>query len=377
MPNGVKKRDSIYAIGWFSLLFLLVFASCSNPPSESKTINLSPLIAEKKYDEAVAVLNRELIEHPREPNLLYDLAALQRIQGNIAEAKKNALKAKNLAPKDDSIQLLLAEIALDQGRVNEAWDGMQNLGEVSRHEGHAQFILGLIYSYRKNWAQAENCFRAAAQTADGLASAKAALAYVAIQQRRIEEGKAYLLEAEAQAKSSPDAIRQIAECYLELANASKALALAQTLTADYSTDARTWSLIGRAEMILLRFSEAESAFTRALASPNATPWVLVEYATLLFAAQREDEALAKAKEAESQLQAQGAEIQSPALFNLMATLYARKDQMILAHKYLLQSLKIASNQPRIYELLKKLTPEAASTSTNPSPVPAQPTAIKP
>ena len=127
-------------------------------------------------------------------------------------------------------------------------------------------------------------------------------------------------------------------------------------------------MIGRAELTLLAFGEAESTFTRALACPNSTPWNLVEYANMLFAAQREDEALQKALEAEEKITARGERITNPHLYNLLATLYARRNQLHLAQQYLQQSLDVDFSQTKVRSLLDKLN----TTATQPEPlVPAE------
>ena len=108
-------------------------------------------------------------------------------------------------------------------------------------------------------------------------------------------------------------------------------------------------------MKLLNFGDAETAFTRALACPNTSPWIQVQYAEMLYASQREEEALAQATDAEMRIAKLNNPARNPSLYNLLATLYAKHGQTLLAQRYLNQSYQIDPSQSQIQEILNKIT----------------------
>lgn len=346
---------------WFALLFLLAPAACSPPPEGRETLDVNGLIRENRLEEASDIVAKALANNPRDPALLYNQAAIHRHMGELLEARELAGRAMRHAGGDGGdIRLLQAELALDFGAVDEAWQHYQALDDSTRNSPRGLLVYGLILSNRKDWLQAAAVLRSSLDRGGETPAKLAALAFAQLKSGKPEEAKTLLNRAEQSADGSPSALRQIAECHLAMANATRAREIAAELANRGPNDARVWSLLGRAEMILLRFGEAESAFTRALASPNATPWTTVEYAMMLFAARREDEALAKASEAETQLRERGRPAEDPSLFNLLATLYARKGQWLLAHQYLERSFRIDPNQAKVRELMNSLNENAAA-----------------
>ncbi len=346
------------------LATLVIPFSCNQSNTNLSVIDITPYIEEDNLNEAARILLKAQIEHPNDADLLYNLAVVRRLQGKITDAKNMIEKAHQLAPDKDAIKMLMAEILLEIGNAEAAWDYFQTVSEEGRHRSHSQYILGSIYAQMQDWQQAQGCFQAAIELDQRNTTAKAALAIVLVNLGKENQAEAILAEIENPPGKSLQATKQIAEAYLALGDAKKAYDLAYPLTNEYSMDAELWSLIGRAELILLHFSEAESAFTRCLASTNANPWNRVEYAEMLFAAKREDEALAQATEAETTLERSGIPIKNPKLYNLLATLYARRGQMLLAHKYLKKSLQIDQTQHQVKELLTKITTDRSTETTS-------------
>lgn len=335
--------------------------ACSPNSSDNQTIDITGLIEANQLDEAVTQVNASLAEHPANADLLYNLATIYKLQKKWDAAKTAADKALSIAPADDEIITLLAELALDNGQTQEAWDKISKVSEKGKKSPAVQSIEGSVFSQMGNWQQAEIAFRTALELGSPESMAKASLAFVMIRQNRMDEGKKLLQEADNSRQKSENASRQIAECYLALGNGQEAKRIAYSLNPDKQNDARLWSVIGRADVMLLSFGEAESTFTRALACPNTTPSNLIEYANMLFAAQREDEALQKALEAEEQLKSHNENAHNPLLYNLLATIYAKKGQVNLAQQYLEQSLLIDSNQIKVKELIDRITQSTLTT----------------
>ncbi len=344
--------------------------SCSSAVPEVQHIDIEPLLNTKQYDEAETILKRALAESPKHPDILYNLAVVQRLQNRIREAKTTAQKALGISPSDDDILLLMTELNLDSGQIEEALNLFNRMSESARKKARAQRVYGIIQSQLNNWIEAEGHFRAALSLNKNDLSAKAALALALIKQGRVEDAKKHLESINPNQNVSSDTLYQTAECYLTMGNAQKALQLAETLIQQRPDDAKTWSLVGRAEMILMRFGESESAFTRALAAPNATIWHKLQYAEMLFAAQRENEALTLATEIEDEINDQGIILRDPTLNNLLATLYARRGQLLLANKYLKESLMIDPKQPKVRQLIKQIT-ELEQGAPTPAPTQSQ------
>ena len=333
--NKYSKVEFLHKISAVRVLLIAVFLgisllACSPEQTENSNIDISGLIESNQLDEALNQVNLSLAEHPSNPDLLYNLAVIYRMQKKLQDAKNTAQKALSFAAADDGIILLLADLALDSGQTQDAWDKISQISENGKKTAKAQAILGSIQSQMGNWQQAEISYRAALELGYPESMGKASLAFVLIRQNRMDEGKQLLQEADNSRQKSENTLRQMAECYLALGNGQEAKRIAYSLNPDKQNDARLWSIIGRADMMLLSFGEAESTFTRALSCSNANPSNLLEYASMLFAAQREDEALQKALEADEQLRNRNENAHSPLLYNLLATIYAKKGQINLA-----------------------------------------------
>jgi Flp pilus assembly protein TadD len=298
-----------------------------------------------------------LINHPRDPNLLYNLAIIQQQQGKIEDARRTLEKARNQAPDDDTLNLMLAELSLETGDVQKAWDAFIQVSEEGRQTARSQFIKGMIHARMGDDVQAEQALRTAIALTHETMTTLAALGFVLARQNQADEARTMLARAQAQ-PATLDGQLQIAETCLALGDAKQAQQIADQLQREHPQDPQILALLGKAETKLTRFGDAESAFTRALAAPNAGPWTRVAYAEMLFAAQREDEAFTQASKAEEELndlhQLSGEPVRDPSLYNLLATLYARRGQMILAHKYLNLSLQANPMQPKVRELLQKI-----------------------
>ncbi|MGI6456178.1 MAG: tetratricopeptide repeat protein [bacterium] len=128
---------------------LLMFSACSSEPQSVQTIDVNTLINEGRLTEAFAKINEQLVHYPRDPNLLYNLAIIQRQQGKISEARRSLEKAQYQAPRDDTLNLLLAELMLETGDVQSAWDTFIKVSESSRNSARGQFIRGIIHA---GWA---------------------------------------------------------------------------------------------------------------------------------------------------------------------------------------------------------------------------------
>ncbi|MGC9326778.1 MAG: tetratricopeptide repeat protein, partial [Candidatus Hinthialibacter sp.] len=309
------RKNAVSAV-FCSLLFIL--SACSEKPKDIRVLDVNPLLAEGKLEEAAQEITRALAEHPNNIDLLYNLASIQRLQENLDVARRTLTKLLSIKPDDDDANFLLTEILIQTGEVQEAWDRFHMLSKAYRRRPLAQYTLGVIHSRLGNWSNAEGCFRAAVELGDKTATAKSALAFVTCKQGRLEEGRAYLAEAETADDPTPTAMSQMAESYLLLEQVQKARDIARQLTQQYPNDANYWSLLGRTEMKLLNFTDSESAFTRALTCPNANPWIQIQYAEMLYASHREDEALAQATDAETQISRMNLPILNPSLYNLLA-----------------------------------------------------------
>ena len=357
-------KNTFYVIPLFMVILCI---SCMNDPVNLKQIDITSLVEQGKLDEAASQLTRHLAEYPNDADLLYNLAVIQKLKGNLDTAERTLKKVISLSANDDAANFLLVEINIATGNIQTAWDRFNNLSESFRKQSRAQHTLGVIHAMLGNWQNAEGCFRTAIQLEKDFNAAKAALAFVVCKQGRLEEGKAFLLEAGGLVNNSPNALVQIAECYLMLGQAQKARDIARNLIENNSSDAKLWTLIGRAEMILLNFGESESAFTRALTSPNSTPWTQVQYAEMLFAAHREDEALSQAIDAETHISSLKLPIRNPSLYNLLATLYAKNGQILMAQQFLNRSYQIDPKQIKVRQLLEEISnAQNGTAATNPT-----------
>ena len=367
MPPIQLIRPKAYWVVLFNLSLLLLCLACGPAQQNIEPIDVTALVNAKEYDKANEIISKALSENPRNVNLLYNFALIQRLTGDLTEARRNAVRALELSPGDDEVLLLLVELGILENEPKAAWDRLNQMSSSARNQPHALYLTSVIQLQMGALEEAEGSLRKSISLGDVSPLTKAALAFIKIEQGKIEEGQAYLTEAESATEKSDDAIRQIAQCRLALGQAQNALRMAEQLDPEQKRDANLWALIGRAHLTLLAFGEAESAFTRALVCNNTTPWHRAQYAEMLFAAQREDEALTQALQAERELLESASPILDSSLYNLLATLYARKDQMLPAHKYLQLSLSTNPNQSKVRELIDRFQ---KGPSTNSSEIPS-------
>ncbi len=366
MPSILPIRPMNYLAVLLHSSTLILCIACGPSQQSLEPIDVTALVNAKQYDEATESISKALSENPRNVNLLYNFALIQRLTGNLTEARRNAVRALELSPGDDEVLLLLTELGILENEPKAAWERLNQMSSSARNQPRALYLTSVIQLQMGSLGEAEGSLRKAISLGDVSPLTKATLAFIKIEQGKIEEGQGYLTEAESASDKSDDAIRQIAECRLALGQAQSALRMAEQLDPEQKRDANLWALIGRAHLTLLGFGEAESAFTRALVCSNTTPWHRAQYAEMLFAAQREDEALTQALQAERELLESAAPILDSSLYNLLATLYARKDQMLPAHKYLQLSLSTDPNQPKVRELIDRFQ-QGPSTSSEEAP----------
>lgn len=363
-PSPIRKMIRSCTLPLCALA--LSFAACGPGEEAARELDVNSLVEAGDIAAAIDRVSEALRDDSRNVDLLYNFALLQRIEGDYDEAKRNARRALELSPDDSEVMLLMAELNLLQGDSTAALESLNQLNNTQRNKPRALYLASLIHMRQGDWRQAEASLRNARSSGDDSALTQAALAYVLIKQSETDQARGLLEQAEASAAGRGDAVKQIAECYLEFGQAQKALQLAQSMNPEERRDADLWALIGRAQLALLNLGEAESAFTRALVCPNAGPEHRIQYAEMLFAAEREDEAMTHALKAESDILGEGRAMRTPSLYNLLATLYARRGQILPAHKYLSLSLQIDPTQPKAAEILQRLESGSSSEPENPS-----------
>ena len=241
------------------------------------------------------------------------------------------------------------------------------MSRKTQRSARAQAILAVIQAHRGQWMDAEKNYHTAAELGDRSVVTRASIAFVSIKQGRIEEGKAYLKEAEALPNPSQDGLRQIAECYPRIGERP---AGAGTGFGTFSKPPER-----RAGLVAVgpRGDDSAAGFRKRKARSRAL-WLLRtshpgrkwNTRSCCSPAQREDESLTLAIETEAELEQQNEPIRNPALYNLMATLYARREQLLMAHRYLQKSLQVDPRQPRVRALLNKVTLNANAPTPEPT-----------
>jgi predicted Zn-dependent protease len=103
------------------------------------------LSAAGKVDEAIAIYRAVEKEHPKIPELHFNLGTLYSRQKRFPEAETEYLKAIELAPDSVDAHVLLADVRKNMGRADEAVAALQKLVAESPEDARLHYELGRFY----------------------------------------------------------------------------------------------------------------------------------------------------------------------------------------------------------------------------------------
>jgi cytochrome c-type biogenesis protein CcmH/NrfG len=103
------------------------------------------LSAAGKLDEAIAIYRAVEKEHPKIPELYFNLGTMYSRQEKWQEAEAEYLKAIELAPDNVDGHVLLAEVHKNMGRADEAVAALEKLVDEKPNDAKLNYELGRFY----------------------------------------------------------------------------------------------------------------------------------------------------------------------------------------------------------------------------------------
>ena len=146
----------------------------------------------------------------------------------------------------------------------------------------------------------------------------------------------------------------LGKAYARAGDWTKALDIAKETVQSDSENSEGWILMAKAQAALGEIQRAQSSFRLAMGRSASEPRVAIEFGRFLVEHDREEEAARILTAVEYNLDASNPDSRSPALHNLLAAVYARQGQTVLAVQQLNRSLALDPNQPQIRRMLNEM-----------------------
>jgi Flp pilus assembly protein TadD len=112
------------------------------------------LVKEKKFDEAIALLERALVPDPENKLGLVTLGRAYTGAKKLEEARRAYRRAADLYPDDEEVHRLLGTLLLAGGEVDSAVDLMAGLVHQSPRSAQAHYLYGMAWFYARKWDRA-------------------------------------------------------------------------------------------------------------------------------------------------------------------------------------------------------------------------------
>jgi len=195
----------------------------------------------------------------------------QAMQANMPQAAAECFRAAlNYDRENRQYRLRLAQALLAQNRVAEARAHLLSLWEQTPADGEVNLTLARLEAHSGNVNEAiryyNNAINGVWETAprEQRTAARFELARYLMQNQRLPQAEADLMELQADAPAEPANQLLLAEMLLQLGEPSHALQSYQLLLSKEPTDAQAWLGESKAYVALGRYSEAERAAARAV-----------------------------------------------------------------------------------------------------------------
>lgn len=185
---------------------------------DETNFNLSRVyFAGKKYNEAIALLDRLYKENPDAARYGLRLAYAYQATHQIPKLREviEDLKAKNLKNMPQ-IDFLEGSLLLFENRPRKALQAFQKAEEKISHMPALHYMLGNVYYTIKKWASAEHSFRKALEIDINNAHAYVGLAKSLIRQSQFEDAAGAALDAVALLHYNADAHYYLGEALFHL-----------------------------------------------------------------------------------------------------------------------------------------------------------------
>ncbi len=116
------------------------------------------LVKEKKFDEAIDLLERALVPDPENKLALVTLGRVYAGAGRAEDAKRTYRRALEIYPDDEEVHRLLGWILVQERRFDEAVALMAGLVHHAPRSAQAHYLYGFAWFYAGKWDKALEAF---------------------------------------------------------------------------------------------------------------------------------------------------------------------------------------------------------------------------
>ncbi len=344
----MRRRKTLQIVLVSVVLSGLLGGGCGDAILSEANERAAIALEQGRPAEAVSILKSLGARVQKSPVVLTNLGRAYLELGEVEKGLSELRHAAALAGRDDPLLLLLARLFLSYGEVEDADTVLERCGEILR--GKAEFHLALAHlllDAGSSTVQIVTELQKALQIEPTNREAADSLLLILRDMTDPGQVENILSQLPAQAVQRAGARLLVGEIRARLGQWSEAAEIAEEIIGLQPNDVSAWVLLAKAQAALGQKRSADTAFQTALNHSGNAPAVAVEYARFLLDEKREGRALRFLAAAEEKQARQPPANRLPALHNLLAAIYARRGQMLLAEQHILSSLAIEPDQPQI------------------------------
>jgi tetratricopeptide (TPR) repeat protein len=255
------------------------------------------LFGERKYASAVGVYEEGLRFEPDNPHGIRQLGLAHQRLGNRRLAYVYLEKAKELAPQDAEVRLVLGNLYVQDHKFDLALAEAEAVLAFEPRSLDALYLLGSVHLERHQAAKALEAFQRIVDYSAGDARGSYLLGTALLKQNRVSEAIRQFENAAALAPDFYEPVAQIVERELSAGRFDAALARVQAALAKAPRSARFYHMLGAVQLARGEKAAAERAFVKATELQPGLAEAHASLSDLRRNQGKSDDALAKATQA--------------------------------------------------------------------------------
>jgi tetratricopeptide (TPR) repeat protein len=221
-------------------------------------------LAEQQVSDAVAVFRKVLSSQPGNLKALKLLSNAHVMANDLVLARENSQKMVELAPKDESARLGLANILLQTGDTQQALQQLAVLFKLNPNNKNGLEALFKVYVAQKEWDKAQQVAQQFQRSETDIATGYflSGLAYQA--EGKIDKSIARYLQVLDKQPLAVEPLTQLVKSYLVLKQPDKAISKLNELIKQHPENFVAYSLLGGVYSQANKLPEAAKAYQKAI-----------------------------------------------------------------------------------------------------------------
>lgn len=344
----MRHRKAVQAVVVIVALPIVLGGGCSDPTLSEANERAATALEQGQPAQAAGILKGLGARVQKSPIVLTNLGRAYLELGEVEKGLSELRHAGALARKDDPLLLLLARLFLSYGELGDADRMLERCGPSLREKAEFHLVLGhLLLDAGSSAPEIVAEFQKALRLEPTNHEAADSLLLLLREMTDPAQVERILSQLPQQTVQRTRARLLVGEIRARLGQWAEAAEIAEEIIGVQPDNVSAWVLLAKAQAALGQKRTAETAFQTALNHSGNAPEVAVEYARFLLDENREGRALRFLAAAEENQARRPVAQRLPGLHNLLAAIYARRGQMLLAEQHLLSSLAIELDQPEI------------------------------